>query len=125
MAEPRLKLTFDVLRIATLFVAEPNRPLWNYWIAKRLGLRAAITFNMLRRLEEHGWLVSAPERGYVSVDARRPARKHFRITEKGKRETMAALADLQLAPVSVTPVVPSMVIRSPLSSRFDLAAPST
>jgi Transcriptional regulator PadR-like family len=97
MPKNGLQISLTILRIATLFVAEPDCGLWNYIIAKKLNMHDATTFDNLERLVVAGWLTSDWEKPNERLTAAgSPKRKLYRITKFGMDSTRRALADLKL-----------------------------
>lgn len=93
-----MRVNLTVLRISTLFIHEPKRPLWAYLIRQRLGMNVGKLMDALQRMERSGWLTSEHEPHYNRALVSRPQRRLYRITDKGVAETKAVLADLRLPP---------------------------
>lgn len=95
-----MRINVTILRIATLFVRQPKRPLWARFMERKLGINAGTLFSALQRMVAAGWLTShvepAPPNEFLPL---RPQRRLYRITELGLTETRRALSDLQVPPL--------------------------
>lgn len=74
----------SMYRAARLLSLEP-RGLWNYAIAKRLGIDANTCIGIMKRLEAAGWLSSEWERRQP-IAPNRPRRLIYKMTDIGRVE---------------------------------------
>ncbi len=90
MEKPRLTLTTAmVLRMIR------DRPgIYGLEIIKQTGYAGGSIYPVLHRLEQAGWITSTWEHIDPS-EAGRPPRCHYRLTDRGRMETEAALAKIR------------------------------
>jgi PadR family transcriptional regulator PadR len=70
----------------------PTAQHWGYDLSKRSGVRSGVLYPILHRMLEEGWL----DDGWEAVDRlseKRPPRRYYELTTKGKRELGLLLSD--------------------------------
>ena len=95
-----MRVNLTVLRISTLLMAEPKRPLWAYFMKQKLRMNIGKLMQALAGMEGAGWVTSETEPNYDRRLTSRPQRRLYRITDLGVEQTKAVLADLRLPPQS-------------------------
>lgn len=75
-------VTMNDLRLLRVMYDDLDREHYGLTLARAVGLGTATLYNSLARLERKNWVVSRWE-SIDPVQAGRPARKYFRLTERG------------------------------------------
>jgi PadR family transcriptional regulator PadR len=94
-----MQKTHAMVHVALALIAEPYERHWGYELTKRAHVRPGVLYPLLRRMLEDGWLLDGWE---DPVEAsRRPPRRYYVLTDKGRRELAGALkaarADIRFA----------------------------
>lgn len=71
-------------------MADPGGRHWGYDLSKRSGVRSGVLYPMLQRMLDEGWLQDGWEE-QSEVHAKRPPRRYYKLTDKGKSELGAVL----------------------------------
>lgn len=81
-----------LVQLAVALMADPVGRHWGYDLGKRAGLRSGIVYPALSRLLEDGWLTDGWEEQWEG-GRKRPPRRYYELTDRGRRELGALLAD--------------------------------
>lgn len=88
-----VQLTMNVAEVLRVFLDDVNEPRYGFELMQRTQLPSGTIYPILARLEGAGWLQSDWE-DVDPTQARRPARRHYRITAEGARIARVQLAEL-------------------------------
>ncbi|WP_222429249.1 PadR family transcriptional regulator [Saccharopolyspora dendranthemae] len=75
-------------------MTDPADHHWGYDTAKRAGVRSGVLYPMLTRMLDEGWLTDGWE-DPAEIKEKRPPRRYYELTDKGRTELGALLADAQ------------------------------
>jgi DNA-binding PadR family transcriptional regulator len=89
-----MRITTTTARILAALLAEPDTDRYGLEIMKATGLASGSLYPVLHRLQAAGW-VSAHWEEIDPAQARRPARRFYRLTPLGVTEARQALSRLQ------------------------------
>ena len=92
MYDMNMRKTHSLVQVAMGLMAEPNTRHWGYDLSKRSGVRSGVLYPTLQRMLDEGWL----QDGWEEQDggrAKRPPRRYYKLTEKGKVELGALLSE--------------------------------
>jgi PadR family transcriptional regulator PadR len=86
-----MRMTHSLVQVAMALMAEPAGRHWGYDLSKRSGVRSGVLYPTLQRMLDEGWLQDGwEEQG--GVRAKRPPRRYYELTDRGKTELGAVLA---------------------------------
>lgn len=81
---------------------DPSGRHWGYELMRIAGVRSGVLYPILQRMLADGWLSDGWE-DPDEIDGPRPARRYYRLTEKGCRELGAVIShaetDARFAPL--------------------------
>jgi PadR family transcriptional regulator PadR len=66
---------------------------WGYELSKKSGVRSGVMYPILTRMLDEGWLTDGWEDQPQVGRAKRPPRRYYQLTDKGKAELGAVIAD--------------------------------
>jgi PadR family transcriptional regulator PadR len=70
---------------------------WGYDLSRRAHVRSGVLYPMLTRMLDDGWLTDGWEEP-AEIREKRPPRRYYELTDRGRRGLGAVLADAQLDP---------------------------
>jgi PadR family transcriptional regulator PadR len=79
--------------LAQALMADPVGRHWGYELGKTSGLRSGIVYPALSRMLEDGWLSDGWEEQWEGSSRKRPPRRYYELTDRGRRELGALIAD--------------------------------
>lgn len=88
--------TFHALRVSAIFIGSTARKHCCHDLSKQLSLPSTTTFDTLRSLQRHGWLVAEEEKINRNLSGPHPRRVLYRITEMGLQAAVDALTSVQI-----------------------------
>jgi len=95
--------------VAMALMAEPGGQHWGYELSKRSGVRSGVMYPILQRMLDEGWLDDGWEDQPKVGKAKRPPRRYYELTEEGKSELGAVVAearqDARFAPLIARPAI--------------------
>ena len=94
MAERKLRLSHQALRVIGTFVEEPRKSFSGSDLADKLAIGSGTLYPILGRFEDAGWLDSTWEEVDPS-EAKRPRKRLYRITAVGQNSARSALREVQ------------------------------
>jgi PadR family transcriptional regulator PadR len=96
---PSVRMTLAVARVLREFLSDPARARYGYDLMRHTEFPSGKLYPVLTRLVDAGWLVRERE-DIDPVEAGRPARYLYRLTEQGALAAERELSELseQLAP---------------------------
>ena len=77
--------------------ANPDGRHWGYEMSRESGLRSGVLYPVLHRMLDEGWLVDGWEE-MTKEGRRRPPRRYYEITDEGRRQMGAVLAEARHDP---------------------------
>lgn len=88
-----MRTTHALVQVAHALMEDPAAKHWGYDLARRAGVRSGVLYPMLSRMLDQGWLAD----GWENPDTiqGRPPRRHYTLTDCGKRELGAILEAAQ------------------------------
>jgi PadR family transcriptional regulator PadR len=66
---------------------------WGYELSKQSGVRSGVIYPTLKRMLDEGWLIDGWEDQPQVGRAKRPPRRYYELTDKGKAKLGAVIAD--------------------------------
>lgn len=97
MSVPGSYLTLNALKIGRLFVMSTGSAMHGHQIAGAAGVNRQTAYRTLWGMEQTALLSSERETLMDAVATKRPARRLYRMTERGFDVIGTALASLQMA----------------------------
>lgn len=85
-----MRVTHALVEIAAVLMAAPSDKHWAYGIVKQTGVRSGVVYPSMTRMLEAGWLTDGWE-DPATIDEKRPPRRYYELTDRGKRELGAIL----------------------------------
>jgi PadR family transcriptional regulator, regulatory protein PadR len=92
-----VRRTRSLAQVAVALMERPDERHWGYDLSKRAGVRSGVLYPMLTRMLNDGWLTDGWEDPTTITD-KRPPRRYYELTEKGRRELAAAARAVQAKP---------------------------
>jgi len=89
-----VRMTILTLKVLRAMLDDPTGDHYGLDLAKRAGTKIGSVYPILLRLEHAGWLTSHSEE-IDPVDAGRPRRRLYRLTNLGTVQARAALEEAQ------------------------------
>ncbi len=90
-----MRKTYSLVQVALALMEEPFDRHWGYQLMKRAGVRSGVLYPLLQRMLADGWLSDGWENA-EEIEGRRPARRYYQLTDKGRRELGALMADAKV-----------------------------
>jgi PadR family transcriptional regulator PadR len=98
-----MRRTYAFIQIALALMADPGGRHWGYQLGKESGVRSGVMYPQLQRMLEQGWLADGWEEQALAGRAKRPPRRYYQLTDKGRAalggEIAAARRDARFAPL--------------------------
>lgn len=89
-----MRKTHALVQVAMAMMADPMGRHWGYDLAKRAGVRSGVLYPMLTRMLDQNWLTDGWEDS-SAIKEKRPPRRYYELTEKGRVELGAVLSNAQ------------------------------
>jgi PadR family transcriptional regulator PadR len=83
--KPMRRTTKPLVQVAAALLERPADRHWGYDLSKRASVRSGVLYPMLTRMLNDGWVKDGWE-GPTAIEEKRPPRRYYVLTEKGKRE---------------------------------------
>lgn len=93
----RIKRTSGHLTVAKEFMGDPEGEHYGYTICRDTGIKPGVLYPILARFEKAGLLVSSWQSPDEMVDKQYLPRRYYTLTEKGRAELGALIADTEVA----------------------------
>ncbi len=104
-----MRRTYSLLRVALALMADPLGQHWGYDLMKRSGVRSGVLYPILQRMLDDGWVADGWEE-LTDEPRKRPARRYYQLTDRGRKELGAVVSDARLDVRFVPPAtVPGVV----------------
>jgi PadR family transcriptional regulator, regulatory protein PadR len=85
-----MRKTHSLIQVAMALMADPGGRHRGYNLSKRSGVRSGVLYPTLQRMLDEGWARYGWEE-QDGVRAKRPPRRYYELTDKGKAELGALL----------------------------------
>jgi PadR family transcriptional regulator PadR len=85
-----MKKTRALADVAAAFLEDPHGRHWGYSLSKASGVRSGVLYPMLTRFLNEG-LVTDGWEDPNSITEKRPPRRYYELTDKGRTELAAAV----------------------------------
>jgi len=92
-----VRKTYVLIQIALALMDDPLGRHWGYDLMKRAGVRSGVLYPVLQRMLGEGWLTDGWEDA-AEVTGRRPPRRYYKLTDKGRSELGALTVDAATDP---------------------------
>jgi PadR family transcriptional regulator, regulatory protein PadR len=90
MYDKDVRKTHSLVQVAMALMADPGGRRWGYELSKTSGVRSGVLYPTLQRMLDEGWVRDGwEEQG--EVRAKRPPRRYYELTDKGRAELGALL----------------------------------
>jgi PadR family transcriptional regulator, regulatory protein PadR len=104
-----MRRTYALVLVAIALMADASGRHWGYELSKQSGVRSGVMYPILARMLDEGWLADGWEDQAQTGRAKRPPRRYYEVTDKGKAELGAVIADARhdarFAPVIARPAI--------------------
>lgn len=87
-----MRRTHALIQVAIALMDEPDKRHWGYDLSRRTGVRSGVLYPILRRMLEDGWVDDGWE-DRAEIIGKRPPRRYYELSAKGKAEIGAILDD--------------------------------
>lgn len=87
-----VRMTRHLVRVAMALMDQPRARHWGYELFKRSGVRPGALYPMLTRLLDESWLTAHWEDDRAANEEKRPPRRYYQLTDKG-REKLGAVVE--------------------------------
>jgi PadR family transcriptional regulator, regulatory protein PadR len=87
-----MRKTHALVKVAMALVNDPTGRHWGYELSKKTGVRSGVLYPMLTRMLEEGWVEDGWE-DPTTIRDKRPPRRYYELTNKGKLALGAVLRD--------------------------------
>jgi PadR family transcriptional regulator PadR len=92
MYDMDMRKTHSLVQVAATLMDDPGGRHWGYDMSKRSGVRSGVLYPTLQRMLDEGWVRDGwEEQGQIR--AKRPPRRYYKLTDKGKAELGALLSE--------------------------------
>lgn len=85
-----MRTTHTLVHVATALLEDPTSKHWGYELSKKAGVRSGVLYPMLTRMLNEDWLTDGWE-DPTTIQQKRPPRRYYELTDKGRRELAAVL----------------------------------
>jgi PadR family transcriptional regulator PadR len=87
-----MRKTHSLVQVAVALMDDPGGRHWGYDLSKRSGVRSGVLYPTLQRMLDEGWVQDGwEEQG--EFRAKRPPRRYYKLTDRGKTELGALLSE--------------------------------
>jgi PadR family transcriptional regulator PadR len=87
-----MRRTHALIQVAMALMDEPDKRHWGYDLSQRACVRSGVLYPILRRMREDGWVDDGWE-DRAEIIGKRPPRRYYELTAKGKAELGEILDD--------------------------------
>lgn len=88
-----MRRTYALVLVAMALMADVGGRHWGYELSKRSGVRSGVMYPILQRMLDEGWLADGWEDQGQVGRAKRPPRRYYELTDKGKTALGAVIAE--------------------------------
>jgi PadR family transcriptional regulator PadR len=79
-----VRRTYALVQVALALMADASGRHWGYELSKHSGVRSGVMYPLLQRMMDEGWLDDGWEEQVQVGRAKRPPRRYYELTDKGK-----------------------------------------
>jgi len=88
-----MRRTYALVQVALALMDDACGRHWGYELSKRSGVRSPVMYGILQRMLDEGWLADGWEEQAQTGRAKRPPRRYYELTDAGKIELGAVIAE--------------------------------
>ncbi len=88
-----MRRTYALVQVALALMADASNWHWGYELSKRSGVRSGVMYPILQRMLDEGWLIDGWEEQGRGGRAKRPPRRYYELTDAGRIELGALIAE--------------------------------
>jgi PadR family transcriptional regulator PadR len=88
-----VRKTYALVLVAIALMADASGRHWGYELSKKSGVRSGVMYPILARMLDEGWLTDGWEDQTKVGRAKRPPRRYYELTDKGKAALGAVIAE--------------------------------
>ena len=88
-----MRRTYALVQVALALMADASGWHWGYELSKRSGVRSPVMYRILQAMLDEGWLADGWEEQPQAGRAKRPPRRYYELTNAGKIELGAVIAE--------------------------------
>lgn len=88
-----MRRTYALVLVAIALMADASGRHWGYELSKQSGVRSGVMYPLLQRMLEQGWLADGWEDQAQAGRTKRPPRRYYELTDKGKAALGAVIAE--------------------------------
>jgi PadR family transcriptional regulator, regulatory protein PadR len=89
----RMRRTYALVQVGLALMAEASGQHWGYELSRRSGVRSPVMYRILHGMLDEGWLTDGWEEQVQTGRAKRPPRRYYELTDTGKAELGALIAE--------------------------------
>lgn len=87
-----MRKTHSLVQISMALMEDPAGRHWGYNLSRRSGVRSGVLYPTLQRMLNEGWVADGWE-DQSEIQDKRPPRRYYELTDKGRAELGALLAE--------------------------------
>jgi PadR family transcriptional regulator PadR len=87
-----VKKTYAVVAVTVALMSDPGGYHHGYELSRASGIRSGVMYPVLKRMLDEGWLADGWEDQAVASREKRPPRRYYEVTAKGRAELGALVA---------------------------------
>jgi len=103
-----MRRTYALVQVALALLDDVGGRHWGYELSKRSGVRSPVMYRILQSMLDEGWLADGWEEQIQAGRAKRPPRRYYELTDAGKTELGAVIAearrDARFRPLLAPPI---------------------
>jgi PadR family transcriptional regulator PadR len=88
-----MRRTYALVQVALALMADASSKHWGYELSKRSGVRSGVMYPILQRMLDEGWLGDGWEEQTQAGKAKHPPRRYYELTDAGRIELGALIAE--------------------------------
>jgi PadR family transcriptional regulator PadR len=88
-----MRKTHTLVQVAIVLLEDPTSRHWGYELSKQTGVRSGVLYPMLTRMLDEGWVEDGWEDPTITIHEKRPPRRYYKLTDKGRLALGAVLHD--------------------------------
>lgn len=89
-----MRRTYSFIQVAMALMDDPLRQHWGYDLTKRSHVRSGVLYPILQRMLDEGLLTDGWEQAPAD-ELKRPARRYYVLTDRGRQQLGASVAKAQ------------------------------
>jgi PadR family transcriptional regulator PadR len=88
-----MRRTYALVQVGLALMDDASARHWGYELSKRSGVRSPVMYRILQNMLDEGWLSDGWEEQARAGRAKRPPRRYYELTDAGKIELGALIAE--------------------------------